>query len=395
VHRPTSLSEALLHAQTGSVVCLRAGTYATPQIIWLNHSGTPRAPITLRSYGGAALIKVVGTSARYPTGGVLETESGDNWSGAHDIVIDGLTIDGNNYLAAGITLTPGSHHITIRNCVIRNTGAAGIELNAVDYVSVLHTQIYRVGYNQGWGSGISLWYGGLLTPKYGGTTAWYDRRAGFHNFIVDNVISGTYDNSPHHTDGNGIVVDGNGPIPPALIANNLTYENGGRGIVSFANSGQMWIVNNTAYENGLDLQVSGGQASEFSANLSSAVHWINNLAYAHGVGGIYGAVGVTYRNVQSNVAWARNIGYNGTVLVTAVPGGRAFRYTNPRFANPPRLPPTSAPWYYAVPPWQIGKAFDLLPGSPARTYGVDPQKVNGMTPALRAGLNASLPAGLH
>jgi len=115
VGSPTTLSAALSAVLPGSVVCLEAGTYATKTNIFLGRSGSSSAPITYRNYGGTALIEYTGTAAAYPTGGVLETGSGANWGGTHDLVIDGLTIDGGNWLGGGISLIPGSHHITIRN----------------------------------------------------------------------------------------------------------------------------------------------------------------------------------------------------------------------------------------------------------------------------------------
>jgi parallel beta-helix repeat protein len=394
---PTSLSSGLAKAQAGSVVCLEAGTYGTTTNVFLTHSGTASAPITYRNYGGTALIQYRGTAAAYPTGGVLETSSGTNWTGSHDLVIEGLKIDGGNWLGGGISVIRGSHNITIRDCVIQNTGAEGIELNAVDYVTVTDNEIYHVGYNQGWGSGISLWYGGASsTPTYGGASAWYDQRAGFHNYIVDNIVSGAYDNSSHHTDGNGIIVDGDGSIPPALIANNLVYENGGRGIEVYSTSGDVWVVNNTAYANGLDPKIAGGQAGDFFANDATSVHWVNDLAYGRQNGTTY-TTAYTYFINASSVAWASSIGYDGSLLgVGAADSGTSsrYRYANPLFTAAPAIPSGSTPWASALPPWSVGGDFTLQPGSAAVDGGVDPASVAGMNSDLAAGLNGQMAVDL-
>jgi hypothetical protein len=298
-------------------------------------------------------------------------------------VIDGLTIDGGDKIGGGIFVTNGSYAIAIENCVIRNTGATGIGLNATDYVDVVHNQIYHTGYNQGWSSGISLWYGGT-GATYGGATAWYDTAAGFHNVIADNVISGAYDNSSNHTDGNGIIVDGSGSIPPALIVNNLTYENGGRGIEVYDNSGDIWVVNNTAYADGLDMSVGGGQAPDFMAMDASNVHFINDLAYGRENGSTY-TTGYIYNNTSSTIAWAGDMGYDGSTPGVAA---SSYTYANPQFAGAPSIPSTSSPWASATPPSSIGSAFTLKAGSPAAGSGVDPASAPGMNSSLAAGLDA-------
>src|SRR5947209_1531390 len=209
---PTSFSAALARVGPGSVVCLQAGSYDIGSNVVLSRSGSASSPIIYRSFGGTTLLRYTGGSL---DGGLLQTSRGNNWGGAHDIVIEGLTIDGAEKIGGGIFVSGGSHHITIQNCVIRNTGSAGIEVNAADYVTVTHNVVYRAGYNQGWSSGIDLWYGGS-NASYGGASAWYDRANAFHNVIADNIVAGSYDNSSNHSDGNGIIVDGSGSIPPAL-----------------------------------------------------------------------------------------------------------------------------------------------------------------------------------
>jgi Right handed beta helix region len=281
----------------------------------------------------------------------------------------------------------------VRNCVIRNTGATGIALNAVDYVTAERNLIYHTGYNQGWSSGIALWYGGI-SPTYGGHTAWYNRAPGFHNFVVGNVVSGAYDNSRHHTDGNGIIVDGSGSIPPALVANNLVYENGGAGVTVYHSQGAIWAINNTAYANGLNLFRRGpGWGADYSAISSAHTRWIDNLAYG-GAERVTHHAAATYNSRASAILWVRNIAYDGRT--TGVPDGitgnsRYYRYVDPMFTNLPPLPSGSTPWANATPPWSIGNDFKLRPGSSALKWGVNPRTVAGMTRALAIGLSKVTP----
>jgi len=369
----------------GSVVCLEAGTYNEGSNVWVSRSGTPSAPITYRSYGGTALLQYTGgaSGAQYMSGGLLETSSGSNWGGTHDVVFDGLTIDGANQIGIGIAVIQGSHNITIRNCVVRNTGATGIALNATDYVTVVHNMVYHTGYNQGWSSGISLWNGGP-DATYGGSSAWYDTNPGFHNVIADNIVSGAYDNSSNHTDGNGIIVDGSGSIPPVLIANNLVYENGGRGIEVAYNSGAAWVINNTAYADGLDLKVGGGQAPDYGAYQATNVHFINNLAYGRQNGSTYTSA-YTYVQRRATTKLAGNVGFNGTPEgVAEAPD--AYRYANPQFTDLPQISTSAAPWSQAPPPWAVGRYFSLKAGSPALRGGVRADTVAGMNPSLASGV---------
>jgi hypothetical protein len=367
---------------------LKSGTYLTQSNVMLARSGRPSAPIYYRGLG-RALIQYRGGSL---SGGVLQTVSGPGWRGSHDLVIDGLTIDGRNLIGSGIFISQGSHHVTIRNCVIRNTGAAGISVNASDYATVDHNQIWHFGYNQGWSSGISLWYGGG-NATYGGRTAWLDSYSGFHNLITNNVVSGGFDNSIHHSDGGGIIVDGTGLIPPVLIANNISFENGGPGFLDYRNRGEIWYVNNTAYANGLDLPEGHGRISDFVVIYGDGVHWVNNLAYGRKSGSRY-STAYLFNDTGSKIAWSRNAGFNGQTIGVA-PSVYADRfkyvYADPRFTQLPAVSPSSKPWSVALPPWKLGSDFVLQPGSPALAAGIDPAAAGGLTPLLMTTIRSVLP----
>jgi hypothetical protein len=375
--------------QPGAVVCLEPGVYLTRSNVALSQSGRPSAPITLTGDGGSATIKYIGAPMG---GGVVQTTFCTPWCASHDLVIENLTLDGGNRMNAGVFMREGAHNVTVRNCVIQNTGAAGIAMNAVDHVRAEHNLVYHTGYNQGWSSGISLWYGGNKRPVYGGRTAGYDRSPGFHNYIIGNIVTGAYDNSRLHTDGNGILVDGGGRTPPTLIQNNLSYQNAGAGFSVFKNTGGVWVVGNTAYDNALNLTVGHKYAPEFGAIFSQNVHFVNNLAYSREDGAKY-PIGWTYNSTNSSVSWSRNIGFNGKTsgVASAITGDSAsYRYVNPMFNRLPPIPAGAAPWARTAPPWTIGDGFNLQTGSPALNWGGDPTKVAGLTVPLLTGLLASL-----
>src|SRR5439155_3086646 len=131
--------------------------------------------------------------------------------------------------------------------------AAGISTKWCDYITADHNTVFHSGYLQGWASGISY-----------NSTQWLDTYVGFHNFVTNNIISGSYDGSTNHSDGNGIIMDlsnnsydySTANTPPALVANNVVYENGGRCIQAYVVT-NIWVVNNTCYKNALDTLEAG------------------------------------------------------------------------------------------------------------------------------------------
>jgi hypothetical protein len=80
--------------------------------------------------------------------------------------------------------------------IIQNGDEAGFSMVGCDYLNAINNRIYRGGYGRGWSSGITFNKG-----------RWHDAYSGFHNVIIGNIVSGMYDNSSYHTDGNGIIID--------------------------------------------------------------------------------------------------------------------------------------------------------------------------------------------
>jgi hypothetical protein len=200
---------------------------------------------------------------------------------------------------------------------------------------------------------------------------------------VNNVISGTTDESSLHTDGNGIIMDLGGNVPPVLIANNLIYENGSRCIHSF-HVQNTWVVNNTCYKNGLDTRQLGIGEIVGGGSDSRGNHFVNNIVQAW--------TG-RYQYQLFNGAGATldyDDGFGGLVGVTP-------RYAlNPMFASPPAVDPLLAQQQRnAVPPWEIGASFMLQAGSPLVDAGVDPRNASGVTAALRAGMDRYLTRDLN
>src|SRR5437773_2681444 len=268
---PKTFAGAASASQPGSVVCLLAGTYNMGSTFFAPTSGTPSSWIVYKSYGNGA-VNLVWTAGA--TGQPMFKFGGGSFpSGAAYLEFRGLNLDGKNNALDGF-LCQGGHHLRFMFNTINNTGGSGVGAVNCDYLTSDHNLINHNGYLYGWTSAISY-----------NSAQWFDNYSGFHNIVSNNIITGEYDGSSNHTDGNGIILDlSNGSYnystantPPALIINNVVYGNGGRCIQAFVVT-NFWIVNNTCYKNNLDTSL--GNAGSFVTNNSNNGYFINNITVA-------------------------------------------------------------------------------------------------------------------
>jgi Right handed beta helix region len=370
--RATSLRAADGRALPGTTVCLLRGIYQLSSTFVVTHSGMPGAPIVYRGIGGRALIQWTGEQGAHAVIWV-----GD---GRHDLTFERLAIDGGDRAAVGIQCSSG-YGLTVRASTIRDTGAAGVYTRGCDYVTVAGNLIHHTGYDPatGWSSAVSLNH-----------IVWHDQYSGFHNFVAGNVISGASDESPHHTEGHGVVVDRGGAVPPVLIANNVLYENGGRAVEVYHARG-IWIVNNTAYMNALDLREGeGGKVGDYTANGSdtSDVHFVNDVAFSWTDRPPYQVVNGASAFFDHDVEYG---GGKSDVPDSVAGDPSQLQRANPRFEHPPTVDASAAQQQGgALAPWLLGDG--LVPGARSALVdrGVDPSLVDGMTPELRAGLSRYL-----
>jgi hypothetical protein len=174
---------------------------------------------------------------------------------------------------------PTYSHIMILNNVVRDAPGAGIATCYADYITIRNNITYH---NAFWSpyanSGISIY-------EMRDT----DHDKGYKNFILDNLSFANREYIPFYvagviTDGNGIIVDDNmntqsDNIPyggRTLVANNISFMNGGSGIHAYA-SGHVDIVFNTAFENNLTPRLNEGQ---IFADSATDVNILNNILYA-------------------------------------------------------------------------------------------------------------------
>ncbi len=226
------------------------------------------------------------------------------------IIIDGFTMNASSptLYGQGIELLTGDeqshnapnsvHHVWILNSRISGYGQSGVQMNDGEYFFVVHNVIY----NNSWtgcsaqGSGISY---AVLKAFSNYTRSPDDSKnpmlgsiGPFNNAIEYNVVfnnattsCGTQKN-PYDTDGNGIILDtlnNNGStnvVYPGqvLVAFNITYNNGGRGI-HLTQSENATIANNSCYNNALDPYNNGTYRPCIGDLNGYNITYFNNLAW--------------------------------------------------------------------------------------------------------------------
>lgn len=173
------------------------------------------------------------------------------------------------------------HHINIVGNKVHDCGGSGISIMESDYVKVDNNEVYN-----------NAWYG-----VYGGSgisllSNWNsDNSQNYKMFVTNNKV--------HHNqmfipwiktgkiqDGNGIIVDRSRNSQKGsklsayrgrvLVANNISYKNGGSGIHTFQ-SDHVDIVHNTAYLNNQTPELNYGQ---IMTNDSADVKILNNIFYS-------------------------------------------------------------------------------------------------------------------
>ncbi len=294
----------------GDTVWIMNGTYTSTNsdILSIYRSGAPRQYIRYKAYPGHTPKLKSGSN----------NWQGIYFNGVSYILIEGLTLEGNNdnvteeqartqlkdtngdgkydamelqpeYAGVGIGINPDynnldqpSHHIIIRKNTVYNFGGGGIGIQGSDFV-VLEDNVV---YNNAWyapygGSGISFYQNRDTQPGYTGYRMIARRNISYGN---RNLFPCACVDFETITDGNGIIVDDlrntqNGSpygiyTGKTLLANNIVYENWGRGLHVFL-SDNVDIINNTAFSNSYGPTILQGDISVINA---SNVRAYNNIA---------------------------------------------------------------------------------------------------------------------
>src|SRR5438477_368455 len=369
---PKSFSSAASASGPGSVVCLLGGTYTLSSSFSPPTSCSPSSWITYKNYDSTPVNFVwsggSNASAMFYIGG------GSFPSGPAYLEFRGLNLNGNANAADGF-FCRGSHHLRFISNSISNTGGSGIASIDCDYLTSDHNLINHNGFIPA-GTANPQWYSWTSAISYN-SNQWFDNYPGFHNIISNNIISGEVDQSTHHTDGNGIILDlssgsydpATANTPPALILNNVVYGNGGRCIVAYVVT-NFWIVNNTCFRN--DLDTSESAFGSFEPNDSHDGYLINNIAVAYTGSHPPYEQGGTVTNVHYYAdlffGAANNFSYSDP---------SQFLQPDPLFLNPPSL--SAGGYANALVPSLLSTVLTLLPLSPAYNRGIAPSTLSGLS----------------
>ena len=355
---PKTFAGAASASHPGSVVCLMAGTYNLSSPFYPPVSGTPSAWIVYKNYGNGPVNFVwTGGAIAQP---MFRFGNGAFPSGAAYLEFRGFNLDGQNDALDGF-FCQGGHHLHFMANSISNTGGSGVGAVNCDYLTSDHNLIDHNGYLYGWTSAISY-----------NNVRWFDSYAGFHNIASNNIITGEYDGSSNHTDGNGIILDLGSNTPPALIINNVVYGNGGRCIQANGVS-NFWIINNTCYKN--DLDTSLGKVGSFTSQNSNNGYFINNITQA------WQSSNPSYdqEGTNSNIHYYADMYYGaGNNFTYAAPS--QLIDANPLFLSPPSL--SVGGYVTSLIPSLLGNALTLQSNSPGYSKGIDPSTVSGLPAAI-------------
>ncbi|MBX2820015.1 MAG: right-handed parallel beta-helix repeat-containing protein [Rhodothermaceae bacterium] len=309
---------AMERVAPGDVVLVEDGVYQGTVI--MARSGNPGAYITLKSVNKwGAKIEI--TNGNGNTDGIK--------AAANYLIIDGFEMYDVSpqigHHGNGVTVY-NNHHVHILNNKIHDFGGSGIQAAHFDHVLVENNVVYNnAKYNPNQSSGISMFQARAV-----------DNAPGYHVIVRNNrsygninvVLSG---NPIGTTDGNGILVDdfqnaysnSHGVFPHrTLVENNLSYDNGGKGVQVYQ-SDFVDVFNNTAYHNNHDQQNTGTWRAELSLIYSHHTVWRNNIGVANpGPGEILQWNRGILIAESDNTVWENNITFNGS------PGDKSINLSN-------------------------------------------------------------------
>jgi len=293
-----TIQKAADRTDPGDTVSIMNGTYTEPgkgaDVVRISRSGSAGKPITYRACPGHRPVI-------HPVTGW----NGITIYGADHIVVKNLEVKGNSanlnledaesqadpkvatyntncVYARATSAGDRPHHIDIVGNEVHHCPGSGVAAEDADHVTIYRNRIY----SNSWctvhaTSGISVL--AARDSDAGGSGAYKIRIT--NNTVHDNETKVKWDSCDCYSDGNGIIVDTLKEKPGGepdyqgrvLVANNVSFNNGGSGIHTF-NSQNVDIVHNTAYHN------SRSSRMESYANIfalkSKDVRILNNVSYA-------------------------------------------------------------------------------------------------------------------
>lgn len=317
----------------GDRILLMAGTYTSgtyDDVIDLHNSGTATNWISIEPAGSANVIFDVNGN------------SGVKLNGASYVRVKGLTLKGiadtltpaeaealrqENWYSVGLVGTGITseareiatdtyvypHHIIVENNYASWFSGGCIGMKRADYILIRNNEVHHCGLYNVWAqSGISVWENHNFD----------DNSETYRTVITGNRSYSNYNHfkfyassdpaiADSYTDGNGIIIDalaidqgylndGAGGIYSGrtLIENNLTYDNGGKGINIYA-SDNVDVIHNVSYRNGQHPEIPG----EIALGNTKNVRMFNNIIYADNSEPVFFAYQTQNININNNIIY--------------------------------------------------------------------------------------------
>jgi parallel beta-helix repeat protein len=363
-----SLQESINRLQPGQTLYVMDGQYS-------EQAEPGNAHYVIEVDGSPeAWIRIAAAPGHNPE---LVPSSGNGMSVRGNYVeVSGLRIRGEGYDAENAygwgLLIRNSHHVRLANNVVSDMPVGGISAVESTNLEIYENEVFDNSY---WGteqgSGISVWH----SRDYDTEPA----EDGYHDKIIGN-ISYRNENKVYSrfapgqnliTDGNGIIIDEAKDFNytgRTLVANNIVFDNGGRGIIVNRAIG-VDIVFNTTFQNGRTESLAGGRV-EIAVVRSFDTQLLNNLAWSRP-----GLAAVKVIEAEKAVM-------GGNVFVTDTPSGQetdldVVTNTDPGLVAP-SVDPAVADFRLRADSILIDKAIEVQPllgldadGNPRPPVGAD------------------------
>ncbi len=319
-----SLETGIQRMKPGQTLRLMNGEYRELKSAGIAHYSIDRGG------NSGAWIKITAAPGHSPTivasngSGIIIQAPYVEFSG---ITVRGSGFDKNNNWGVGVAVSE-THHVRIVGNSISRMATSGISVTNSSNFQVIGNDVFE---NAFWsplqGSGISVWHS--KNKGFGADSdGYHDRIIGNRVYSNENKVTSQFKDFKVITDGNGIIIDSNtetGYSGRTLVANNVVYDNGGRGIISWQTN-RVDIMFNTGYNNGQTNGISGG-ATEFAAGKGNDIVMSNNVGWARS-----GLPAIIFDRVTNGRSF-------NNVLVTDSPSGHAssrdiMHSGNPGFRSP-------------------------------------------------------------
>jgi len=290
-----------------TILLLPTVTYGN---IGIQKSGSPAGQITIAGAGTAPnLTKINGGASSFGIwidASYVTIENFDVTAGENEAAID----------ATSASATKRNRNIVIVGNVVHDAGQDGINVYGCDYVTVEDNIVHGNAHNTSghvYGSGISI-LGSLDADETTGVKTRVVGNIVYANTNVPTCPKSGCTAANTDSDGNGIIVDVNNRsrwdnkayVGRTLIANNVIFGNGGRGIHLYL-SNHVTITSNTIYFNNRDPYEGNYLPGEVEANASGDVAVYDNILFSDGLTGIDNGkntghhVGISFQQAKNGV----------------------------------------------------------------------------------------------